>query len=135
VAEQRPWVTRAEAAATLALAFAFIVWVGVVIVRQRQAGRDIRWLQGQAEGANYLVDINRAGLPELTLLPGIGPSKAQRIIQWRESHGPFRALEELRQAAGISAKELAAIRNLVTLGGESSPEPPADSDDVEPESE
>jgi competence ComEA-like helix-hairpin-helix protein len=135
VAEERRWVTRAEAAATLALAFVFLVWVGAIIFRQRQAGGDIRWIRGQVEGANCLVDVNRAGLPELTLLPGIGPSRAERIIRWRQAHGPFHALEELRQAAGLSAKELAVIRSLVTLGAESSPEPARDSDYGEPESE
>jgi competence ComEA-like helix-hairpin-helix protein len=130
----RPWVTRAEAIATLALAFVFLAWVGVIILRQHQAGRDIHWVHGQVAGANYLVDINRAGAPELTLLPGVGPSKAERIVKWRQEHGPFHSLEELRKAAGISAKELAAIRSLVTLG-EPIPEPPSDADYAEPESE
>ena len=131
----RPWVTRAEAIATLALAIVFMVWVGVIVCRQRQAGRDIHWVHGQVEGANYLVDVNRAGPPELTLLPGVGPSKAERIIKWRQEHGPFHSLEELRKAAGMSAKELVAIRSLVTLGGEPGREPPADPNYAEPESE
>lgn len=130
----RPWVTRAEAIATLTLALVFLVWVGVIVLRQRQAGRDLHWVPGQGQGAGYLVDINRAELPELMLLPGVGPSKAARIIKWRQEHGPFHALEELHQAAGISAKDLAAIRGLVTLG-EPGPEPPPDTDYAEPESE
>ena len=130
----RPWVTRAEAIATLTLAFVFLVWVGVIVLRQRQAGRDLHWVHGQGAGAGYLVDINRAELPELILLPGIGSTKAERIIQWRKEHGPFHALEELRKAAGINAKDLAAIRSLVTLG-EPRLEPPPDTDYAEPESE
>ena len=130
----RPWVTRAEAIATLTLAFIFLVWVGIVVLRQRQAGRDIHWVHGPTESARYLVDINRAELPELMLLPGVGPTKAERIIKWRQEHGPFHALEDLHKAAGINAKELAALRNLVTLG-EPSPEPPPDTDYAEPEAE
>jgi competence ComEA-like helix-hairpin-helix protein len=130
----RPWVTRAEAIATLTLAFVFLVWVGVIVLRQRQAGRDLHWVPGRGQGAGYLVDINRAELPELMLLPGVGPTKAARIIRWRQEHGPFHALEELHQAAGISATDLAAIRSLVTLG-EPGPEPPPDTDYAEPERE
>jgi competence ComEA-like helix-hairpin-helix protein len=130
----RRWVTRAEAIATLTLALVFLVWVGVIVLRQRQAGRDLHWVPGQGQGAGYLVDINRAELAELMLLPGVGPSKAARIIRWRQEHGPFRALEELRQAAGIGAKDLAAIRGLVTLG-EPGPEPPPETDYAEPELE
>jgi len=128
----RPWVTRAEAIATLTLAFVFLVWVGVIILRQRQAGRDLHWVPGPSNGAACLIDINRAELPELMLLPGVGPSKAERIIKWRQEHGPFRALGELQKAAGITAKDLAAMRGLVTLGGPN-PEPPPDTDYAEPE--
>jgi competence ComEA-like helix-hairpin-helix protein len=130
----RPWVTRAEAIATLTLAFIFLVWVGVIILRQRQAGRDLHWVPGQGAGAVCLIDINRAELSELMLLPGVGQSKAERIIKWRQEHGPFHALEELRKVAGISAKDLAAMRSLVTVG-EPSPEPPPDTDYAEPERE
>ncbi len=130
----RPWVTRAEAIATLTLVFVFLVWVGVIVLRQRQAGRDLHWVPGQVQGADYRVDINRADMAELMLLPGVGPTKAERIIKWRQEHGPFHALEELRSAAGITAKDLAAIRSLVTLG-EPAPEPPTDADYAEPESE
>ena len=57
---RRPWVTRAEAIATLTLVFVFLVWVGVIVLRQRQAGRDLHWVPGQVQGADYRVDINRA---------------------------------------------------------------------------
>jgi competence ComEA-like helix-hairpin-helix protein len=130
----RPWVTRAEAVATLTLVFVFLVWVGVIILRQRQAGRDLHWVHGQSAGEVFLIDINRAELAELMLLPGVGPSKAERIIKWRQEHGPFHALEELQKAAGITAKDLSAIRSLVTLG-EPSPAPPPDTDYAEPEAE
>ena len=130
----RAWVTRAEAIALLALAFVFLAWVGVIVLRQRQAGRDIHWVRGQGAGAAYLIDINRAGPAELTLLPGVGPARAERIVKWRQEHGPFQSLDELPKAAGISAKDLAAIRRLVTLG-EPTPEPPADTDYAEPDAE
>jgi competence ComEA-like helix-hairpin-helix protein len=130
----RPWVARAEAIATLTLVFVFLAWVGVIIFSQRRAGHDLNWVHGQGAGAVCLIDINRAGAAELMLLPGVGQSKAERIIKWRQEHGPFHALEELHKAAGINARDLDAMRSLVTLG-EPSPEPPPDADYAEPESE
>ena len=52
------------------------------------------------------------------LLPGIGRERAERIVNWRTEHGPFHTLEEVRKAAGMSARDLEGIRNLVTLGDE-----------------
>ena len=47
-----------------------------------------------AQAADKLVDINRATVDELAdALPGIGPKKAARIVQWREDHGPFPTIE------------------------------------------
>ena len=46
----RAWVTRAEAIATLALACVFVVWVAVIVVQQRRAGRDIRLVPGTDAG-------------------------------------------------------------------------------------
>jgi competence ComEA-like helix-hairpin-helix protein len=128
----RPWVTRAETITMLTLVFAFLVWVGVIILRQRQARRDLHWVPGQ--GAGSLIDLNRAEAPELMLLPGVGPSKAERIIKWRQEHGRFHSLEELHNAAGITVKDIAAMRSLVTLGVPS-PEPPPSTDFAEPERE
>ena len=47
------------------------------------------------------VDVNTAGVDELDTLDGIGPALAQRIIDYREEHGPFSSLEELDTLHGI----------------------------------
>jgi comEA protein len=60
-----------------------------------------------------LVDINRAGLEELDALPGIGPVLAQRIIDYRQKHGGFKRIDELRNVPGIGPKRYAAIKDLV----------------------
>lgn len=47
------------------------------------------------------VNINTAGLSELTSLNGIGPGKAQAILDYREEHGGFSSIEEIKQVGGI----------------------------------
>ena len=63
------------------------------------------------------VDINSASAEELAAaLPGIGPSKAQGIVEWRELHGPFRTVEQLLEVSGIGPRTLEKIRPYVRLG-------------------
>lgn len=112
------WVSRADTVAAFVLAAIFLVWVGTIFIRQRLTGSDVRVLQSEGAAATYRVDLNRADVDELTLLPDIGKVRAGRIVTWRAEHGPFRSLDEVRQATGISASSLERLRDLVTLGEE-----------------
>ena len=62
------------------------------------------------------VNINTATEPELETLPGIGPSKAAAIIQYRTDHGPFKAVNDLDAVPGIGPSTLANLVPLVTVG-------------------
>ena len=57
------------------------------------------------------VNINTATKEELTTLAGIGPVKAEAIIQRRQEKGPFKQIEELKEVYGIGDKILARIKN------------------------
>jgi comEA protein len=63
------------------------------------------------------LDLNQATLQELDRLPGIGPQKAQLIIEYREAHGGFKAVEELLNVSGIGEKTYSALRQYVRIGG------------------
>ena len=61
------------------------------------------------------IDINRAESWLLEALPGIGPGKAQAIIEYRLEHGPFSNVKELLAIEGIGASTLEEIENLITV--------------------
>jgi competence protein ComEA len=71
--------------------------------------------QGQA-APEAKVNINTASAEELTALPGIGPSYAQRIVEHREKNGPFKRLEDLLSVRGIGDKTFERIRDRITVG-------------------
>ncbi|MGQ9473363.1 MAG: helix-hairpin-helix domain-containing protein [Candidatus Caldatribacteriaceae bacterium] len=61
------------------------------------------------------INVNTASLEELVTLPGIGEVIAQRIIDYRKQHGPFRQLEDLLGVQGIGPKKLEKIKDLITF--------------------
>ncbi|HEX9774670.1 MAG TPA: ComEA family DNA-binding protein [Actinomycetota bacterium] len=62
-----------------------------------------------------LVNINTASQADLESLPGIGPVLAQRIMDYREQHGGFRSVEDLKNVSGIGDKTFASLEPLVTV--------------------
>ncbi len=61
------------------------------------------------------VDINTATLDQLQTLKGVGPALAQRIIDYREEHGPFTSVEDLLHVKGIGEATLNKFRDHVTV--------------------
>jgi competence protein ComEA len=61
------------------------------------------------------ININTASLGELDILPGIGPSIAQNIIDYRQENGPFTAIEEVQNVSGIGPAKYEQIKDLITL--------------------
>ena len=63
------------------------------------------------------ININRAEVWLLEALPGIGETKAQAIVSYRQQHGPFASITELTNVDGISIANYEQIKDLVTVTG------------------
>ncbi|MDN6639990.1 MAG: helix-hairpin-helix domain-containing protein [Tetragenococcus sp.] len=61
------------------------------------------------------VDINAADLTELQELSGIGPAKAQAIIDYREENGPFETVDELSEISGFGEKTVEKLRESIKI--------------------
>ena len=65
------------------------------------------------------LNINTATVLELSTLPTIGEVIAQRIVDYRQQHGPFQTIGDLAEVEGIGEKRLETILELITVGGQS----------------
>ncbi len=61
-----------------------------------------------------LININTATLEELDALPSIGATTAQKIIDYRELHGPFTTIEDIMNVSGIGPATFDEIKDLIT---------------------
>ncbi len=61
------------------------------------------------------VNINEAGEEELCQLPQIGPARAKNILEYREKHGLFASIEEIRAVSGIGDGIFQQIREHITV--------------------
>ncbi len=65
--------------------------------------------------ASGKININSATSEQLSEIKGIGPSLAERIIEFRNQNGPFNAIDELLMVKGIGPKLLDKIKPMLTV--------------------
>jgi competence protein ComEA len=71
--------------------------------------------QAAAAATQFPINLNTATAEQLEAIPGIGPVLAQRIIEYRQTHGRFQSVDELLEVRGIGAKRLENMRPYVTV--------------------
>lgn len=69
----------------------------------------------QTSAQTALISLNRASQLELEALPGVGPTLAGRMIDWRTANGGFKKKEDLLKVSGIGNKMFDGMKDLVTL--------------------
>jgi len=112
-------------ALTLLFAVGTLLWfqfsrpeegVTLVAVREdRQGTAPAEKPQAPGMLAGEILALNTASLSDFTRLPGIGETKARAILTWRETYGPFRAVEDLLSVEGSGEKTLESLRPYIAV--------------------
>ena len=99
----------------LTLLFLFVIlYIAYLVPADNYSVTTERQVVETGESIHY-VNINVAAQEELEQLEGIGPTLAQRIVDYRDSHGEFTDVEQLLEIEGIGEKTLNNIRDLLIL--------------------
>ncbi|MBX3356207.1 MAG: helix-hairpin-helix domain-containing protein [Phycisphaeraceae bacterium] len=85
-----------------------LAWRGAIWSERTLPRRD--GVEAHEHPDRWLVDVNLASAAELTLLPGVGPTLARRIIESREREGPLASVEEIERVSGIGPRLRERIR-------------------------
>lgn len=108
---RRPLLRRADQATVAGLiAFAFLGMGAYWIIKGGPRGELIQIDRAAPLTARFQVDINKAAWPELAELPDVGETMARRIVEWRETQGPFGDHDELRRIRGIGPRTLEKLK-------------------------
>jgi len=86
-----------------------ILTVFVVVVFLLGTGIGVVMAQEQLK-----ININKATVDELSTLKRVGPSYAQRIVDYREQNGPFQKPEDIMKVKGIGLKTFEANKDMIT---------------------
>ena len=68
-----------------------------------------------SEAGGSKVNLNLATASDLETLPGIGPAKSAAILEYRETNGSFKSIEDLKSVSGIGDKTYEKLSSLITV--------------------
>ncbi|MEW6500752.1 MAG: ComEA family DNA-binding protein [Thermodesulfobacteriota bacterium] len=83
---------------------------------RKMVGATLCGLLFLATTAMAAVNINTANVQELSTLSGIGPAKAQAIVEYREKNGQFKSVKDLARVKGIGPKTVQKLGTEITIG-------------------
>lgn len=72
-----------------------------------------------SKGEIAVLNVNVASADEMAAIPGLGEKKSQAIVKFREKHGPFVKVEDLKKVDGIGDKLFGKIKSYVTVKADS----------------
>jgi len=107
--------SRAESLALLVLSVSLLIFAGIRIAQRSRPAGDEMSFAGTKSEFRYAINLNEATRGELTLVPGIGPARADSIILYRNSRGAFRNVDELLSVKGLNANVLEQIRSYLAV--------------------
>ncbi|KMY21834.1 helix-hairpin-helix domain-containing protein [Bacillus pumilus] len=90
----------------------------IYVRKQGEAEREAQTAGADAPSGNEKsqgVNVNQADAAELLTINGIGPAKAEAIITYREEHGEFQQIEDLRNISGFGEKTIERLKNELTV--------------------
>ena len=97
----------------------FIVLIMIVFIMgsavQLLLRRDIAPVRWARSVRQFKININTSRADQLQMLPGIGATLAGRIVDYRQQNGPFKALEDIQEVDGLTAKRFGRIKELIEL--------------------
>jgi competence protein ComEA len=73
--------------------------------------------------ATAAVNLNTASKAELETVKGIGPQKAEAIVEYRKKNGPFKKVDDLKKVSGFGDKSVAKMRSELTVSAADSDKP------------
>lgn len=82
---------------------------------QEESGMNGGAAEGSSDSSHGKININKATKEELMTLTGIGESKAEDIITYREENGPFQSIDDMKQIRGIKDGVLNKIKDEITV--------------------
>jgi competence protein ComEA len=90
-------------------------WMGVLAIAMWCLAGGAATAQDKPAKVDVKININEASKSELMKLAGVGPGGAQKIIEYREAHGPFKRAEDLEKVDGIGKGVLRKNSGRITV--------------------
>lgn len=84
-------------------------------INKNETKKDTTTKSNEQEGLTEPININTATASDFDKLPGIGASKAESIVQYREKNGPFEKIEDLKEISGIGDALFEKIKDYITI--------------------
>lgn len=87
----------------------------IIYIPQIGEETDFKFVNDGTGNQNIKVNLNKADANELQTLPGIGPAKAETIIEYRDQHGPFQKIEDLMNVSGFGSKTFEKLKEHISV--------------------